>query len=73
MLDLVRSRMFVESLTHFSSSTDSLGINIRYRWEYTPGSDLFVVYTEGRDTEIDRFPRLVNRGLAVKFTKLFRF
>ncbi len=66
-------RMFVESLTQFNSSSNSLGINIRYRWEYTPGSDLFVVYTEGRDTEIDRVPRLVNRGLAVKFTRLFRF
>jgi hypothetical protein len=66
-------RMFVESLTQFNSSTNSLGTNIRYRWEYTPGSDLFVVYTEGRDTDIGRFPRLANRGLAVKFTRLLRF
>ncbi|MAG70203.1 MAG: hypothetical protein CL471_07940 [Acidobacteria bacterium] len=66
-------RMFVEALTQFNSSADSLGVNIRYRWEYTPGSDLFVVYTEGRDTESDPVPRLENRGLAIKFTKLFRF
>ena len=66
-------RTFLESLIQFNSSADSLGINIRYRWEYTPGSDLFVVYTEGRGTEVDRFSRLENRGLAIKFTKLFRF
>ncbi len=66
-------RMFVESLTQFNSSTSSLSTNTRYRWEYTPGSDLFVVYTDGRDTDFGRFPRLVNRGLAIKITRLLRF
>ncbi len=46
--------------------------NLRFKWEYQPGSDLFVVYSDGRDT-VDRFrPALQNRSLAVKVTRLLR-
>jgi hypothetical protein len=47
--------------------------NIRWRWEYQPGSDLFVVYTDGRDTFGPRSAALMNRGLAIKATRLLRF
>jgi len=65
-------RMFVSSLIQYNSRSDSLSSNIRFRWEYEPGSDLFVVYNEGRD-ELSGDPFLANRTFAVKFTKLFRF
>ena len=66
--------MFVESLTQYNSSIDALGTNIRFRWEYQPGSDLYIVYNEGRNAAFGRFlPLLTNRVLAVKFTRLFRF
>jgi hypothetical protein len=65
-------RMYVSSLIQYNSSSDSLSSSVRFRWEYEPGSDLFVVYSEGReDLSLDSF--LANRTLAVKFTKLFRF
>ena len=70
---MMTSRMFVEALMQFGSAPDSVGTNVRYRWEYTPGSDLFVVYAKVRDTRVGGFPELVNRGLAVKFTRLIRF
>ena len=67
-------RMFVESLTQYNSSVDALGTNVRFRWEYQPGSDLYIVYNEGRNAAFGRFlPLLTNRVLAVKFTRLFRF
>ena len=66
-------RMFVESLTQYNSSADALGTNIRFRWEYQPGSDLYIVYNEGRNAALGRFPLLTSRVLAVKFTRLFRF
>ena len=66
-------RMFVEALTQYNSSTDAIGTNIRFRWEYQPGSDLYIVYNEGRNDAPGRFPLLANRVLAVKFTRLFRF
>ena len=66
-------RMFVSGLFQYNSSNDSLSSNVRFRWEYEPGSDLFVVYSDGRDTDTTGFPVLLNRTFAVKFTKLFRF
>ncbi len=47
--------------------------NVRWRWEYRPGSDLFVVFTEGRDTDPRGLPTVQSRGLVVKLTRLLRF
>jgi hypothetical protein len=66
-------RMFVSALVQYNSSANTLESNARFRWEYQPGSDLFVVYTDGRDTTGRTLAELVNRGLAVKFTRLLRF
>ena len=66
-------RSFVGALMQYSSSSDSVSTNIRYRWEYQPGSDIFFVYSEGRGTDVRGFPTLENRGFVVKFTKLLRF
>jgi hypothetical protein len=66
-------RMFVGALLQYSSSGDHVATNIRYRWEYVPGSDLFVVYSEGRDTAAHGFPTLQNRVFVVKMAHLLRF
>jgi hypothetical protein len=66
-------RMFVTALVQYSSSTLNLSANVRFRWEYQPGSELFVVYTEGRDTSIPGVTPLQNRGFVVKINKLLRF
>lgn len=71
-------RMSASALVQFNSSTHTVSTNVRLRWEYEPGSDLYVVYSEGRDTESSlgeaRAPSgLQNRGVAIKFTKLWRF
>ena len=65
--------MFASALLQYSSSADAVSTNVRFRWEYQPGSELFVVYNEQRDTLVNRFPELVNRTLIVKLTRLFRF
>ena len=65
-------RMFVTALVQYASSTLNLSANVRFRWEYMPGSELFVVYTEGRDTSIPNVAALQNRGLVVKINKLLR-
>ena len=33
-------------------------MNIRYRWEYQPGGDLFIVYTDARDARASARARL---------------
>ena len=68
-------RTFFSGLIQYNSSTDTLSSNVRLRWEYSPGSELFVVYTEEQDTDPlmpSRFAALRNRGLVVKITRLFR-
>ena len=66
-------RMFFGGLLQYNSSADSLSTNLRLRWEYQPGSELFVVYSDIRDTELRGAPILENRAFIVKFTRLFRF
>ena len=69
-------RMFFSGLIQYNSSTDTISNNLRLRWEYSPGSELFVVYTEDRDTDPlrpDRYAELRNRGFVVKVNRLFRF
>lgn len=67
------ARMMVSSLVQFNASARTLTSSVRMRWEYEPGSDLFIVYADGRDTAVAGLPALINRSLAVKMTKLFRF
>jgi hypothetical protein len=57
----------------YNSSNASVSINARLRWEYQPGSELFVVYSEERNTLTPRYPDLVNRAFIVKVNRLFRF
>ncbi len=66
-------RQFVSTLIQFSSADHSLSSNLRYRWEYQPGSEFFLVYTDEHDTAARGVPGLKNRAAVVKLTKLFRF
>jgi Domain of unknown function (DUF5916) len=66
-------RSFVAALVQYNSADDALSTNVRFRWEYQPGSDLFVVYSDGRDTLASGFPTLTSRSFVVKLTRLFRF
>lgn len=66
-------RMQISSLVQFNVDGRTLTSSARLRWEYTGGSDLFVVYSDGRDTRNPGFPGLLNRTFAIKATRLLRF
>ncbi len=67
-------RMFVGALLQYQSATKAVSANVRFRWEYQPGSELFVVYSDLRDTDDTGFPPpMLNRSVVVKLTKLIRF
>jgi len=66
-------RMFVGALIQYQSLATSVSTNLRFRWEFQPGSDLFVVYSDGRSTLTRGIPDIENRSFVVKATKLFRF
>ena len=67
------ARMLVSSLVQYNAGGNSMSSSIRLRWEYTGGSELFVVYSDGRNTLATGFPAVVNRTVAIKATRLFRF
>jgi hypothetical protein len=71
----ISPRTFVAALVQYTSGTTSILTNVRLRWEYSPGSEMFIVYSEGRDTDPLaplRGNPLENRGLTIKITKLLR-
>jgi uncharacterized membrane protein YgcG len=67
------ARSVLSSLLQYNSSNHTWSSNVRFRWEYRPGSDLFLVYSDGRDTSVDGFPRIRDRTLALKATRFLRF
>jgi hypothetical protein len=67
-------RAYVSGLVQYSTGSDTFSGNFRLRWEWAPGSELFIVYTEDRDTDVlgERWSDLSTRGLVIKVTRLFR-
>ena len=71
--------MFASALLQYSSADRAFSSNLRFRWEYAPGSELFVVYTDERDTTEPghvtptTIRGLKNRAFVVKVNRLLRF
>ena len=65
--------LIVSSLVQLNTSSRTVSSSVRFRWEYRLGSDLFVVYSDGRDTSRPGFPDLLNRSFVIKLTRLLRF
>jgi len=67
-------RMIISSLVQYNISGRALTSSARLRWEYRPGSELFLVYSDGHNLlESQRPTGLLNRSVAVKITRLMRF
>ena len=63
----------MSGLVQYNSRSRALSGNFRVRWEWAPGSELFIVYTEDRNTDVlDRWSELSNRGFVIKINRLFR-
>jgi hypothetical protein len=65
--------MFASALIQYNSDTSTVAANVRFRWEYRPGSEVFVVFNQTGDTLTSGFPDLVNRSVILKVTRLVRF
>jgi hypothetical protein len=65
--------MFASALLQYNSSTRGVSANVRFRWEYILGSELFVVYNEERGTLTRPFPDINNRAFIVKINRMLRF
>ena len=67
------ARMLISSLVQFNATDHTVSSSLRLRWEYTPGSELFLVYSDGRNTSESPLQGLLNRSVAIKVTRLLRF
>jgi hypothetical protein len=65
------ARMFASTLLQYNSADRTFSSNLRFRWEYQPGSEFFLVWTDERDTRPGG-TGLRNRAFALKITKLLR-
>ena len=71
--------MFASALLQYNSADRAFSTNLRFRWEYAPGSEIFLVYTDERDTTPDGLATpatvrgLRNRAFVVKVNRLFRY
>jgi hypothetical protein len=71
--------MFASALLQYNSADRAFSTNLRFRWEYAPGSEIFLVYTDERDVRDDRYVTpttvrgLKNRAFVVKVNRLFRY
>ena len=71
----ISPRMYFGGLMQYDSRAASFSTNFRFRWEWAPGSELFVVYSDDRDTDPFMHPsslELRNRGWAIKINRLFQ-
>jgi len=69
----VTPAMFVSALVQYNTSIHAVSANVRMRWEYRPGSELFMVVNEQRDTLASTPTSLVDRPIIVKINRLMRF
>jgi hypothetical protein len=69
--------MFASALVQYSSGDRAFSSNLRFRWEYRPGSELFVVYTTSATPRRSRRRQscagFKNRAFVVKINRLLRF
>ncbi len=66
--------LFASALVQYNSSTHTVSANARLRWEYRPGSELFVVYNQERDSDARLgAPGLLNQAFIVKVNRFLRF
>lgn len=66
--------LFASALVQYNSSTHTVSANARLRWEYRPGSEVFVVYNQEQDSDARLgSPNLLNRAFIVKVNRFLRF
>ncbi|MGH7552631.1 MAG: hypothetical protein ACREMQ_06340, partial [Longimicrobiales bacterium] len=75
----LNARTSGNAFVQYSSTTDRVDFNIRLRYAFAEGTDLWLVYNEGLDAERSRdvtgvwSPRSLSRALILKYTHTFGF
>jgi hypothetical protein len=77
ILTMLSTKFSAAAFVQYSSDANSVTANIRIRYNPREGSDLYIVYNDGLNTdrlsEIPALPRSMGRTLLVKYTYTFNF
>jgi hypothetical protein len=77
ILAMLSTKFSAAAFVQYSSDTNEVTANIRIRYNPREGSDLYIVYNDGLNTdrlrEIPVLPRSMGRTLLVKYTYTFNF
>jgi hypothetical protein len=77
ILAMLSTKFSAAAFVQYSSDANEVTANIRIRYNPREGSDLYIVYNDGLNTdrlrEIPVLPRSMGRTLLVKYTYTFNF
>jgi hypothetical protein len=77
VLAMLSTRFSAAAFVQYSSEAKGITVNIRIRYNPREGSDLYIVYDDGLNTdrlsEVPALPRSMGRTLLVKYSYTFNF
>ncbi|MEO8086269.1 MAG: DUF5916 domain-containing protein [Bacteroidota bacterium] len=69
------SKFSIKLLSQYDNLSNSVGSNLRIRYNPHEGTDLYIVYNSGMNTQLNRLdphlPLIDNQALVIKFSKTF--
>ena len=75
LIAALNPRVSLSTLVQYNSEIAQTGVNVRFRYHFREGTDLWVVYNEGlfheRDRRTPRPPLSAGRAVMVKYSRAF--
>ncbi|MEA1896838.1 MAG: DUF5916 domain-containing protein [Bacteroidota bacterium] len=75
MLFMLSTAFTASAFIQYNSAINAVSSNIRLRYNPREGNDLYIVFNEGRNTQLERevpkLPTISNRNILVKYTYTF--
>lgn len=75
VLYMLSTKLTASAFVQYNSAVYSLASNLRIRYNPREGNDLYIVFNEGRNTNLEReipeLPTISNRSILVKYTYTF--
>jgi len=72
---MLNNKLSLSSLVQYSNIMHGIGTNIRLRYNPKEGNDLYIVFNQGRNIELNRespaLNPIANRGILLKYTYTF--
>jgi hypothetical protein len=76
-LFMFSTKLSASAFVQYNSSIKTLSSNFRFRYNPREGNDLYLVYNEGTNTDLERdilkIPRMADRTVMLKYTYTFQF